>query len=107
MSSKRAVWRNRLAAWRASGQSVAAFCRSRGWSRAQFVYWQRVFGAAAASREDALSLVPVVVNAQATPPPGAGFDTIEVVLPNGICVRMPSGQGMAQTVVLVRGLLAC
>lgn len=101
MSSKRAVWRNRLEAWRASGQSVAAFCRSRGWSRAQFVYWQRAF-----SREDALSLVPVVVNAQATPP-GAGFGAIEVVLPNGICVRVPPGQGMAETVVLVRGLLAC
>jgi hypothetical protein len=58
MSSKRAVWVSRLETWQRSGLSVAAFCRSRCLSRAQFVYWQGVLGDTAGRGR---SLVPVVV----------------------------------------------
>lgn len=40
-SSKAMVWSKRMAAWRASGELAAAFCRARGLAYAQFVYWQR------------------------------------------------------------------
>jgi len=96
MSSKRAVWRSRLEAWRESGESAASFCRSRRLSYAQFVYWQR---ALRSERDGAVSLVPVMVQTNAPSSPVV----IEVVLLNGMRVFMPS-QGVAETIALVRGL---
>lgn len=107
MSSKRAVWCERLEAWQASGLSAAGFCRSCGLSYAQFVYWQRVLRTAPAVREEALSFVPIVVDADAVTRPGAGSGVIEVVLPNGVRVHLPCGCTVADVVTLVRGLCPC
>ena len=96
MSSKRAVWRGRLDLWRESGESAASFCRSRRLSYAQFVYWQR---ALCSERDDAVSLVPVMVESMALSSPLV----IEVVLPNGMRVFVPS-HGVAESIALVRGL---
>ena len=106
MSSKRAVWRDRLEAWRESGESVAGYCRSRGLSRAQFEYWQRMLRNTDATRDEALSFVPVLVNADGVPS-AAGRGVIEVRLPRGVCVAMPSDQAVSDALVLIRGLLAC
>jgi hypothetical protein len=94
MSSKAAVWSKRLAAWRSGNESAAAFCRSRGLSYSQFVYWQR--RSAAAQR----ALVPVVVAADR----GAanGDRAVEVVLPNGPRVRLTLP--LAEVAALVRSL---
>jgi len=97
MSSKRAAWRERLKAWQKSGESVAAFCRSRGVSYAQFVYWQRVLRT---QREEGVSLVPVMVEAAIAPSASA---LIEVALPSGVRVRVPRGC-VAEAIALVRGL---
>lgn len=96
MSSKRAVWRGQLDLWRESGESAASFCRSRRLSYAQFVYWQR---ALRSQGDDAVSLVPVMVESTAPSSPLV----IEVVLLNGMRVFMPS-TGVAEAIALVRGL---
>ncbi len=96
MSSKLAVWRDRLEAWRESGESAASFCRSRRLSYAQFVYWQR---ALRSKRDEAVPLVPVLVESSAVSSPAV----IEVVLPNGLRVFMPFGD-VAEAIALVRGL---
>jgi hypothetical protein len=98
MSSKRAVWVSRLETWQRSGLSVAAFCRSQCLSRAQFVYWQGVLGDTAGRGR---SLVPVVVAERLT------VALLEVELPNGVRLRVPSGFPSSDVVTLVRGLGSC
>ena len=93
MSSKLSTWMKRVEAWRESGQSAAAFCRSRDLTYSQFVYWQRRL------RGDALSLVPVMV-ASAEP---CSASAVELDLPSGVRVRLTS-VSIAEVVALVRGL---
>jgi hypothetical protein len=85
----------RVEAWRESGQSVAAFCRSRDLTYSQFVYWQRRL------RGEVLSLVPVVV-AKAEPCSAAAA-AVDLDLPNGVRVRLAS-VSIADVITLVRGL---
>ena len=79
MSDKRAVWAKRVAAWRSSGESAAGFCRTRGLSHAQFVYWQRALREVPSK---STGLVPVVVEAT-----GSADAPIELRLPNGVQAR--------------------
>jgi len=90
MSSKRLMWAKRIEMWRASGESVAGFCRARGLTYAQFVYWQRVMRTSPAG-----ALVPVVVEA-----PAVLRSPIEVALPNGVQVRCLH---VADALALARG----
>lgn len=100
MSSKQTGWAKRIEAWQASGQSAAAFCRSRGLAYSQFVYWQRVLGASAL-RDDGAALVPVVVvDAEAAP---SSPMAVELDLPHGIRLRLAS-TSVADVITLVRGL---
>ena len=92
MSSKRSVWTKRVEAWRASGESAAGFCRARGLTYAQFVYWQRALRVA---QDDAGMLVPVMVEASET-----SRSPIEVMLPNGVQVRCTR---VADALALARG----
>jgi hypothetical protein len=41
-SSKEAAWRQHLARWQGSGQSVRGYCRQQGLSQANFYRWRRV-----------------------------------------------------------------
>ncbi len=95
MSSKLSTWMKRVEAWRESGQSAAAFCRSRDLTYSQFVYWQRRL------RGEVLSLVPVVV-AKAEPCSAAAA-AVDLDLPNGVRVRLAS-VSIADVITLVRGL---
>jgi len=103
MASKRAVWSDRMQAWRDSGESAAGFCRSRGLRYAQFVYWQRVLRATPGLQEEAASLVPVVIQAQ----PSSVVAMREVDLPNGVRLRVPAGLCVEETIALVHGLCRC
>ena len=96
MSNKRAQWTKWMRTWERSGQTRTAFCRSRGLNLPTFDYWRRVL------RATSTELVPVVVagSSQVTP-------AIEVVLPDGICVRVPAGCDVAQVGALVSVLRAC
>jgi hypothetical protein len=94
MSSKAVVWSKRLAAWRSGNESAAGFCRSRGLSYSQFVYWQRRSVAAQGA------LVPVVVDADRAT--ANGDRAVELTLPNGTCVRLTLP--LAEVAALVRSL---
>lgn len=93
MADKAEVWRKRLAACRASGLSMAAFCREHGLSYAQYMYWQQRLGKAVRG------LVPVQVEVPAW---HADALSVEIAL-DAIAVRM-HGATVADVVELVRGL---
>jgi hypothetical protein len=94
MADKAAVWRERLAACRASGLSTAAFCREQGLSYAQTMYWQHRLGNASRG------LVPVQVVAPAAM---AGSLALEVALPGVVSLHVRDAS-IADVVALVRGL---
>jgi hypothetical protein len=78
-------WRDTIAAWQESGQSVRAFCAARGVSEATFFARRREFidrkpSGSSANQPPAPHFVPVKV----VPDP-----TIEVVLPSALVVRVP------------------
>lgn len=99
MSIKRGQWVKRLRSWERSGQTRAAFCRARGLNLHTFDYWRR------ALRSASTALVPVVV----APREAARLSceaAIEVVLPDGIRLRVPPGcEG--QVGALVSALRRC
>ena len=97
MSSKRAQWVKRLQAWERSGQTRAAFCRAQRLNLSTFDYWRRVV------RGASTALVPVVV----TSPSAAMESVIEVVLPDGVRLRVPSGCEVTRVRALVMALRAC
>lgn len=90
MTSKTTLWRERLAAWRTSGTSAAAFCRTHELAYPQFVYWKRRLGKARTG------LVPVSV----VPPTGL---SIELKLAHGVSMHV-RGVSTSELVTLVQGL---
>jgi hypothetical protein len=80
-------WAERLRRHAASGLTVAAFCARQGLSVATFRYWRRRLAADSPPRLRRSGLfVPVRVpdSARADGPP-----RVDVVLPRGVCVRLP------------------
>jgi transposase-like protein len=73
-----------VAAWRASGQSVAAFARHHGVQRRRIARWIRRLETAAA-----VHFHPVRVTGAADTNPTPG--TIEIELPSGERIRLPRG----------------
>src|SRR4051794_11017689 len=80
-------WRDTIAAWKASVQSVRAFCAARGVGQATFYARRRDLAGRDHRRQPA------------TPTPSPSFaavrvipdPTIEIVLPGGLLVRVPVG----------------
>jgi hypothetical protein len=90
----RGEWVRRLARFRATGLSVAGFCRREGVSVAAFYQWRKKLGRPhepglavvhGTRRAGAVSFVPVSVGAAS----GAGL--VEIVLPGGAMVRVSGG----------------
>ena len=82
-ASKRELWRARLAKWDRSGLSAAEFCRREKISEATFYYWKpRLSGDPAAIEQGVPAFLPVSLK-----PAALG---IEVELPNGACIRLPT-----------------
>jgi len=79
------TWRERLARYRRSGQTVAAFCEGEGVSTPSFYAWKRRLGLDAVNGQPAAAplFVPISVNTAA-----AG---VRIVLPGGAVVEMPAG----------------
>jgi transposase-like protein len=97
-SQREQFWRETLAAWEKSGQSIRAFCASRGLSKPSFYAWRRTLRERDRRRPAARrgpTLVPLRVV------PGA---VLEVVLPAGVVVRVPAGADAAAVATLVAAL---
>ena len=103
------LWRNRLAAWQASGLTIRAFCRRHHLAETSFHYWRRELQArdATTSPTNRPMFVPVRVLTEidtvATPPqPEARHATmVEVRCPSGHVVTLPLAE-----VTLLRHLFA-
>jgi hypothetical protein len=66
----------------------------------QFVYWQRALGATKAVSAKAPMLVPVRID--------VGSEAmLDLVLPQGLRLRVPAGFPSHEVIALVRGLCAC
>jgi transposase-like protein len=94
------LWRETLAAFENSGQSVRAFCAGRQVSEASFYGWRRTLQERDRLRPPARpvpTFVPLRVVAEAV---------VEVVLPGGLVVRVPNGAEVAAVATLVAALRA-
>ena len=97
MSDKEALWRERIAAWKASGQSLRSFALQSGWRPRQMGYWkQRLEKAKPAA---AACLIPVEIkHAVAAPAP------ITLRSPGGWSVELAGDAPAAWLAELLRGL---
>src|SRR5699024_10735988 len=99
MSDKARAWSERLAAWRASGLSAAAFCRTRELSYMQFMYWKRRL------RPDEIAagraLVPIQVQETAI-----SDRELSLTLRTGALTVRVEAVAIPDAVALIRGL-AC
>ena len=78
------AWRATIDAWKRSGQTVNAFCRSRQLTRSNFDRWRRIL--AAESNESSPAPSPAFVPVRVVAEP-----MVEVVLCSGIVMRLPLG----------------
>src|SRR5581483_7814487 len=94
-------WRDVIAAWKESGQTVTAFCAARGLGESTFF----------AKRRE-LALRNQSPNAPARPAPNPSFaavrvisdSTVEIVVPSGLVLRFPVGADPAAVARLVLAL---
>jgi hypothetical protein len=100
-SSREQFWQDTITAWKASGQSVRAFCAARGLNEATF-YARR--------RELADQVPPTLSGTPSGPSPTFAAvrvvpdPTLEVVLPAGLILRVPVGADPAAVARLVAAL---
>jgi hypothetical protein len=98
-------WRTIVVAWRSSGLSVAAFCRSRGVNKSGFHRWRNILDERDRSSptptpshdrgHSSPSFVPIRVIADAV---------VEVILPSGLHLRVPLSADAQQLARLVLAL---
>ena len=100
-SSREQFWRDTISAWKASGQSVRAFCAARGVNEATFYARRR----ALANRQPPTTSgtpsepSPTFAAVRVVPDP-----TVEVVLPAGLVLRVPVGADPSAVARLVAAL---
>lgn len=99
--SKERMWRERLARYRQSGLSVAAFCAAEGVSLAAFYSWRRRLREAVGPACGPQVAAPVVTDAavrEAAGDPAALFvpvaipgsvGEVRIEVPGGVVVRLP------------------
>jgi len=89
-------WRDLIERWKASGQSVAAFCAAHRVSQATFYTWRkRLTNRTRGTTPSAPAFAPVRVVAD---------PMAEVVLQNGLIVRVPATTDPATVARLVAAL---
>jgi transposase len=74
-------WRNTIAQWNKSGQTIRDFCDTRQLSEASFYGWRRELAKRDRATSSALKFLPVQVRAEAL---------LEIALPDGLVVRAPA-----------------
>lgn len=95
MTDKAVVWGERVAGWRASGLSAAAFCREHGLAYASFQYWLRRLGTPSAA------VLPVRVGPKA----GSASVALALELPGGGRLQV-TGLGVTELASLLK-VLSC
>ncbi len=88
-------WREAVAEHKRSGLSVRAFCVDRGLSEPSFYGWRRDLARRDRSIPRAATFVPVQV---------VSDSIVEVVLPSGVVVRVPSATDATTVARLVAAL---
>ncbi len=90
--AKRRLWRERLARFACSGKKVAAFCSAEHVSVPTFYQWKRKLAAEAVRRRSRRAGTSLSVNRTGTflPVRIEGATLVEMELPNGTRVRVPS-----------------
>ena len=99
----RAWWVNQLRAQRDSGQTQAAYCRSRSLDPKYFTLWKRKLldGRAAAEKDEPPRLVPVVVRSERSalaPKP-----TDATASSTAVAIRLNLGNGLSLSLEVARG----
>ena len=80
------AWRATIDAWKRSGQTINAFCRSRQLTRSNFDRWRRILARDPSDSSRAESPPSAFVPVRVVAEPMA-----EVILRSGIVVRLPLG----------------
>jgi hypothetical protein len=94
-------WRDTIAAWKVSAQSVRAFCAARGVAEATFFARRRELATPEPSPLPAVTTVPPPSFAEVRVIPDP---TIEIVIPGGLLVRVPVGADPTAVAHLVAAL---
>jgi hypothetical protein len=97
MANKQTFWRGHIDAWRQSGLSQAAYCTQHDLSLSSFAYWRHKRSKPSAST----AIVPVVVSRDPVDL------RVEIHLPNGWKVHLPSHAESLHVVALLRELATC
>ena len=92
---RRRQWEKRIARWRASGLSMAAYCRAHEVNYAQLVWWRRCLQRDVVSPP--LTLIPVVASAPSRCP-------IVIRLAGGIGIEVGGGFDAALLSAVMRAL---
>ena len=92
-------WRDLIARWERSDLTVRDFCSEHRVSEPSFYAWRRELAARDRDAGPATPPAPTFVPVRVTPPTG-----LEVVLPTGVVVRVPSGADPAALAQLVAAL---
>lgn len=107
--SREQFWRETVASWQRSGQTVRSFCAARRLSEASLYAWRRELARRDRERRPSIRKLsparPKSPAAKFIPLQVLPSVLIEVVLPTGLIVRLPSGADAA-AVTTVANLVA-
>ena len=99
-AAREQFWRDTIAAWRESDQSVRTFCAARGVSEATFFAHRREL----ADRPSPQRRIGSAPAPQFVPVKVIADQTVEVILPGGLVVRVPIAADPAAVARLVTAL---
>lgn len=93
-TERKRYWRELIGRQRASGQSIAAFCRETGVSVASFYEWKRKLRRRTPSARPSVkrtAFAPVQILPEQTASSMDWDGRVEVVLPDGVVLRVAAG----------------
>lgn len=92
-------WRDLITRWKASGQTVAAFCAVHRVGQASFYSWRKRLAASNPGPTSPAPTAPTFAPVRVVPDP-----TAEVILLTGLVVRVPVGADPSAVARLVAAL---
>ena len=98
------IWRERLARYRRSGETVADFCEHEGVSTPSFYAWKRRLTGASADHAGAVKRSAPLFVPLALSPVAAG---VRIVLPGGAVVELPPGADERLLRTCIRAAAQC